>query len=161
LGWHPNLTLDRPVLPPEKVSSLVDGSGCFYRLGDFLSRACTGRWRSNEVAAELQAQHGRFIDLVGRPPTVVNSHQHIALFGPVGRVLLDVLGGQTPPPFLRRVREPLAMLRRIPGAKVKRAVLSWRGARLARRSERLGFPGCDTLCGITDPECTADEQFYA
>src|SRR5207245_4026748 len=37
LGWHPNLTLDRPVLAPEQVASLVDGSGCFYRLGDFLS----------------------------------------------------------------------------------------------------------------------------
>src|SRR5439155_14938447 len=161
LGWHPNLTLDAPILPAAHVPSLVDVSGCFHPLRAFLTRAFTGRLRVDEVAAEFRAQYERFIDLVGRPPSLVNSHQHVALFGPVGDVLLEVLRDQVPTPFVRRVREPIAMLWRIPGAKVKRAVLSYRGAKLARRSERLGFPGCDTLCGITDPDCTADEAFYA
>lgn len=160
LGWHPNLTLDRPILPPEQVPTLVDGTGRFYGLGAFLWRACNGRLQADEVASELRAQHLRFIELVGRPPTLVNSHQHVALFGPVGAALLEILRDQVPTPFLRRVREPLRMIWRIPGAKVKRAVLTWRGKQLARRSRRLGFPGCDTLCGITDPEYTADEQFY-
>ena len=161
LGWHPNLTLDSPILPGSQVPSLVDAAGNFHRLGAFLSRACTGRLQVREIAAEFRAQYERFIELVGRPPSVVNSHQHVALFGPVGGALLDVLRDQVPRPFLRRVHEPATMLWRIPGAKTKRAVLSYRGGRLARRSERLGFPGCDVLCGITDPEYTADEAFYA
>jgi predicted glycoside hydrolase/deacetylase ChbG (UPF0249 family) len=161
LGWHPNLTLDSPILPPEQVQSLVDSAGCFYSLGAFLSRACTGRLRADEVAAEFRAQYERFIDLVGRPPSLVNSHQHVALFGPVGGALLEVLRDQVPKPFVRRVRESAVMLWRISGAKIKRAVLAYRGGRLARRSRRLGFPGCDQLCGITDPECTADEALYS
>src|SRR4029077_19939109 len=112
-----------------------------------LSRACTGRLRSKEIAAEFRAQYERFIELVGRPPSLLNSHQHVALFGPVGGMLLEVLKDQVPRPFVRRVREPATMVWSIPGAKIKRAVLSFRGARLARRSERLGFPGCEVLCG--------------
>src|SRR5205807_524736 len=108
-------------------------------------RARTGRLRAEEIAAEFRAQRARFVELVGRPPTVVNSHQHVALFGPVGRVLLDVLADQAPRPFVRRVWEPARMVWRIPGAKVKRAVLAARGGRLARRAERLGFPGCEAL----------------
>lgn len=161
LGWHPNLTLDSPILPPAQVHSLIDTAGRFFPLSTFLWRASTGQLRADEVAAEFRAQYDRFIDLVGRPPTLVNSHQHVALFRPVGGVLLEVLREQTPKPFLRRVHEPAAMLCHVPGAKLKRAVLSYRGGRLARRSERLGFPGCDVLCGITDPECTADEAFYS
>ena len=34
LGWHPNLTLDAPVLPAAQVPSLVDGQGRFRPLGD-------------------------------------------------------------------------------------------------------------------------------
>lgn len=161
LGWHPNLTLDSPILPPARVQSLIDAAGRFHTLRTFLQRACTGRLRADEVAAELGAQYERFFDLAGRPPSLVNSHQHVALFGPVGSVLLDVLREQAPKPFVRRVREPVRMLWRIPGARLKRAVLSYCGAKLARRSERLGFPGCDVLCGITDPEWTADEAFYS
>jgi predicted glycoside hydrolase/deacetylase ChbG (UPF0249 family) len=161
LGWHPNLTLDSPILPATEVPSLVDASGRFRPLGAFLARACTGRLQTDEIEAEFRAQYERFVDLVGRPPSLVNSHQHVALFGPVGGALLNVLRYQVPKPFLRRVREPAGMLWRVPGAKVKRAVLSFRGARLARRSDGLYFPGCDMLCGITDPECTADEAFYS
>ena len=161
LGWHPSLTLDPPVAPASRVPSLVGPDGCLWPLGKFLLRLLTGYVRASEVMAELRAQYDRFVELVGHAPTLVNSHQHATLFGPVGGALLDVLRDQTPKPFLRRVREAAAMLWRIPGAKIKRAVLSYRGARLARRSERLGFPGCDVLCGITDPACTADEAFYS
>src|SRR5262245_11524232 len=116
LGWHPNLTLDRPILPPAQIPTLVGPAGCFHPLGTFLSRACTGRLRAAEVAAEFRAQYDRFVELIGRSPSLVNSHQHVALFGPVGDALLDVLHEQTPQPFLRRVRESIFTLRRIPGA---------------------------------------------
>jgi predicted glycoside hydrolase/deacetylase ChbG (UPF0249 family) len=161
VGWHPCLTLDRPILPPKQIPSLVDGTGRFWTLGRFLRRICTGRVRRAEAAAEFRAQYDRFCELVGRPPLAVNSHQHVSVFPPVGGALLDVLVERAPRPYFRRVRESAATLARVPGAKLKRTVLTLLGRRLARRSKRLGLPGCSTLIGITDPPCVADERFYA
>src|SRR2546430_12322741 len=38
LGWHPCLTLDRPVLSPAIVSSLLDSECRFWSLGTFVQR---------------------------------------------------------------------------------------------------------------------------
>jgi predicted glycoside hydrolase/deacetylase ChbG (UPF0249 family) len=160
LGWHPCLTMDPPVLPAGRVPSLVGGDGCLHPLGTFLRRVFLGQIHAAEVAAELRAQYDRFLDLVGQPPTVVNSHQHVQLFDPVGPVLLDLLQRRRPLPYVRRVREPWRMLLRVPGARVKRAFLSAFGRRDARRQERAGFPGNDWLAGITDPPCVTDTDFF-
>jgi predicted glycoside hydrolase/deacetylase ChbG (UPF0249 family) len=159
VGWHPCLTLDRPILPPSRVPSLVGPDGNFWPLGPFLVRALLGRLRAEEVRAELRAQYRRFHDLVGHPPCIVNSHQHTQLFGPVGRELLDLLGRRHRLPYLRRVQEPWSMLAAIPGARLKRGLLSFLGRRQARRQDRCGFPGNDWLAGITDPPYVADDDF--
>jgi predicted glycoside hydrolase/deacetylase ChbG (UPF0249 family) len=159
VGWHPCLTLDRPVLPAARVPSLVGPDGCFWPLGAFLTRSLTGRLRGEEVRAELRAQYRRFHDLVGRPPAVVNAHQHIQLFPPVGAALLELLGRCNRLPYLRRIREPWALLAQVPGARLKRGVLGLLGRRQARRQDRLGFPGNDWLAGITDPPCVEDPDF--
>jgi chitin disaccharide deacetylase len=160
LGWHPNLTLDRPIADPDRVPSLVDRSGRFLSLNRFLVRASSGLIRADHVALELQAQYDQFCRLVGHVPRLVNSHQHVAAFGPVGSALLDILERQIPKPFVRRIGEPLTTLRQVPGARFKRFVLARRGRRLAAESRRRGFPGCDLLAGITDPHCVFDEQFF-
>ena len=160
LGWHPNLTLDRPILPAGEVPSLVRPDGTFWPLGAFMRRSLLGRMKPAEVAAELAAQHRRFVDLVGAPPRVVNSHQHASLFRPMTRVLLDFLAARPDRPFVRRVREPWRLLARVPGARVKRLVLGRLGRRQARELGRAGFPGCDWLIGITDPPCTTDDRFW-
>ena len=160
LGWHPNLTLDRPVSDPEQIPSLVDHSGRFWTLSRFLRGALFGRIRARDVALELQAQYDRFCQLVGHVPRLVNSHQHVAAFGPVGSVLLDILENQIPKPFVRRIGESFSTLWRVPGARFKRLVLSHRGRRLADESHRRGFPGCDLLAGITDPHCVFDDHFF-
>ncbi|MFO0807013.1 MAG: ChbG/HpnK family deacetylase [Gemmataceae bacterium] len=159
LGWHPCLTLDAPLLPATDVPSLVDGEGNFWRLGAFLRRIMTGRIRAREVAAEFTAQYQRFVELVGRPPTVINSHQHVALFPPVGSALLHVLDPQQPRPFFRNNRESSTTLTQVPGARLKRSVLSTLGHRLGRRTARLGYAGCDVFLGVTDPANVADERF--
>src|SRR5262245_48428647 len=56
LGWHPCLTLDRPVLPACRVPSLVDRDGRFWQLAPFLTRLALGRIRPRNVEAELAAQ---------------------------------------------------------------------------------------------------------
>src|SRR5205807_1556815 len=101
LGWHPCLTLDRPVLPAAAVPTLVE-DGRFLPLGAFLRRLCLGAIDPEQVAAELHAQYQRFLDLVGHPPTVINAHHHVQVFPPVGRILLDLLARQRPLPYFRR-----------------------------------------------------------
>jgi predicted glycoside hydrolase/deacetylase ChbG (UPF0249 family) len=159
LGWHPCLTLDGPVLPAGQVPSLVRPDGRFWPLGGLLSRLYRGLVRPAEIEAELRAQYRRFLDLVGRPPPTVNAHHHVHVFPPVGAVLRRVLADQRPLPFLRRVREPWAMLTQVPGARGKRAFLTLLGRREARRCRRAGFPGNDALAGITDPPWVADPDY--
>jgi predicted glycoside hydrolase/deacetylase ChbG (UPF0249 family) len=159
LGWHPCLTLDRPVLPAAAVPSLVGSDGAFLPLGHFLRRLSQGGVAADEVAAELHAQYQRFRDLVGHAPTVVNAHHHVQVFAPVGEALLELLGRQRPLPYFRRLRESWRSLVCVPGARGKRGVLSWLGGRLARRQRRAGFPGNDRLAGISNPAHVTDPRF--
>jgi chitin disaccharide deacetylase len=160
LGWHPALTLDRPILAPEKVPSLVDSSGRFHSLGRFLRNSILGLVRPAEVFAEFAAQHERFVELIGHPPLLVNSHQHASLFRPANIALHELLLMLPERPFVRRVREPWPLLAEIPGARIKRLVLNRRGRKQADNLERDGFPGCDWLLGTTDPRCATRPDFF-
>jgi predicted glycoside hydrolase/deacetylase ChbG (UPF0249 family) len=160
LGWHPNLTLDRPIRPPAEVPSLVRPDGTFWPLSAFLRRVCLGRVRATDVMAEWRAQYWRFVELVGRPPDVVNSHQHVSLFRPCDDALMEVLTGQAERPYVRRVVERWNTLVRVPGARFKRAMLTALGRRAAMRAAGFGFPGNDWLAGVTDPACVADGRFW-
>lgn len=159
LGWHPCLTLDAPVLPPSQVPSLVGKNGRFRALGAFLARLLLGRIRATEIEAELTAQYHRFRDLVGKPPTLVNTHHHVQVFPPIGRILRRVLQSVRPRPYVRCVREPWRLLRAVPGARVKRLVLSGLGRGQARHLQRDEFPGNDWLAGITNPANVWDPDF--
>jgi chitin disaccharide deacetylase len=156
LGWHACLTLDRPVLPPNRVRTLVRPDGRFHPLGGFLRRLLLGRVAAAEVEAELAAQLRRFLDLVGRPPGLVNGHHHVHLFPPVATALMKLLGGVRPVPYFRRVREPWAGLARFPGALPKRAFLGLCGRRAARALAAAGFPGNDWLALVSDPPFRAN-----
>lgn len=159
VGWHPCLTLDRPIMPATRVPSLVNEAGRFHPLGQFIRRLWLGRICAAQVRAELRAQHQRFRDLVGHPPTLVNSHHHIQVFGLIGMILRDVLRANRPRPYFRRVWEPPVALARVPGARIKRAFLSALGRTGAQQQRRQGFPGNDSLAGITDPPCVEDPRF--
>lgn len=160
LGWHPCLTLDSPLTPTHRVASLVGPGGRFWPLGPFLRRLLTGRIRAADVRIELQAQYERFCELVGEPPRVVNSHQHVALFPPVGSILLELLQQCLRLVYLRRVREPWPWLATVPGARLKRAVLNWFGRRQAGRQASAGYPGADWLAGLADPSTAGDSDYF-
>ncbi len=161
LGWHPCLTLDFPVLPRAEVPSLVRPDGRFHGLGELLKRLVLGEVRRADVEAELRAQYRRFVDLVGTPPGNVNAHHHTHVFRPIGDALRRVLRDTCPGTFVRRVIEPLRTLWGVPGARVKRVVLTRLGRCAARRQHTDGMPGCDALLGITDPPCVRDPNFFA
>jgi predicted glycoside hydrolase/deacetylase ChbG (UPF0249 family) len=161
LGWHPCLTLDAPVLPPERVPSLVGPDDRFPRLGRFLRRVALGRVRTDEVEAEFAAQYRRFAGLTGFAPANVNAHHHAHVFRPVGDALARVLAKEGARPFVRRVVEPIGSMLRVPGARVKRAFLDRLGRRAARRQHAAGLPGSETLAGITDPPFVRAPDFFA
>lgn len=161
LGWHANLTLDRPILAPHAVPSLVDpATGMFWPLDAFLWRWATGRIDAAEVEREWMAQWNRFCDLVGRPPDVVNSHQHVAIFNGPSQALLSVLKQSGHRPFVRRVSESFRSVWACRNARVKRSVLSIFGARQATKLRRAGYPGCESLAGIANHNAGINAAFY-
>jgi predicted glycoside hydrolase/deacetylase ChbG (UPF0249 family) len=160
MGWHPCLTMDPPCAGASRVSSLVGPDGCLWPLRQFLPRLLLGRIRPQEIEREFRAQYERFRELVGRPPALVNAHQHVALFPPVGPILRRVLAGQRPLPYMRRVREPWKMLKDVRGARVKRLALTSLGRLESLGQDRMGFPGHDWLAGITDPPWVKDAEFF-
>ena len=151
LGWHPNLTLDRPITPRRRVPSLVRGDGSFHSLGSFLIRLGLGLVRRDDLETELRAQFHRYLELVGTTPTLVNSHQHVAVFPPVREVLIDLLAPLRPVPYLRAVVEPAGMWWRVAGARFKRLVLTWFGRVAMQRASRSDLFGADCLLGLTNP----------
>jgi predicted glycoside hydrolase/deacetylase ChbG (UPF0249 family) len=161
LGWHPCLTLDRPLLPPHQVPSLVCADGSFYPLRPFLCRLFLGLLRSSEIAIELKAQYLRFRELVGAWPAFVNGQHHAHVFAPVHAVLAELLSRQNPLPYVRRMRESWRVLLHVPGARIKRVFLSAIGRAATRRFDRAGFPGNDSLAGVTDPVWVRDGQYLA
>ena len=160
LGWHPNLTLDFPVAPPSQIPSLIRPDGALWPLKSFLKRWFFGLVNPRDIETELQHQLQRFIELVGYPPTLVNFHQHLGLFAPVGEILLRTLAGLRVKPYVRRIQEPWPLWRKLPGARLKRAFLGLLGRRLSRYQEAHGFPGNDWLAGITSPPCVTDPEFF-
>ncbi|HYV38979.1 MAG TPA: ChbG/HpnK family deacetylase [Gemmataceae bacterium] len=161
LGWHPNLTLDAPVLPAVRVPSLTGPDGNFWPLHAFLRRWLIGRLRAEEIELELEAQLERFRELTWQDPTIVNTHQHVAVFPPVGQILFDVLQQNDCRPLVRKVRERWSTLVRVPGARIKRLLLNGLGRRLAAVQDARQFPCNDWLAGITDPQWVRRPDFFA
>lgn len=85
VGLHLTLTAGRPVLPPEKVPSLVGPDGRFVK--DF--NRLVLKARRNEVRAEWEAQI-RAMKALGRTPTHLDSHHNVHAFPPFTRIAIDL-----------------------------------------------------------------------
>jgi len=85
-GVHLVFSAGRPLLPPEKVPSLVDSQGLFLTQEALLAKA--ERVSQEELKAEFKAQIERFRTLVGREPDHLDCHHFVHVH----------------PPFLRRLR---------------------------------------------------------
>lgn len=71
IGLHVALTGGRTTLDPSAVPSLVDARGSQPAKPDGLGGAVP-----SEVAAEVEAQFARFVEVFGRKPTHLDSHHH-------------------------------------------------------------------------------------
>ena len=89
VGCHVVLVDGEPVLPPEKVPSLVDArTGHFPNsLTTFLLRLFTGRIRAEEIEAEAAAQIS-LLQQRGVRLTHIDTHKHAHIFSAVLRPVL-------------------------------------------------------------------------
>lgn len=81
LGLHVNLTLGTPLT---RGRSLVSAEGRFVRD----ARRSAARADARDVEREVEAQIARFLSLVRRPPTHLDTHHHVGLLPPVREVVL-------------------------------------------------------------------------
>jgi predicted glycoside hydrolase/deacetylase ChbG (UPF0249 family) len=108
LGLHINLSFGHPVLPPTAVASLVGTDGRFFSGAGLLN--AMKRFRKDHVRWEVEAQFARFVQLAGRPPDHLDSHQYLACLQPdVFAAMLEVAGAahiplRDPSDFLDRCR---------------------------------------------------------
>ncbi|MEW8977111.1 MAG: ChbG/HpnK family deacetylase [Symbiobacterium sp.] len=86
VGLHLNLTTGAPVLPAAAVPSLVGPEGRFQRSLVRLLR----RVRPAEAEREWSAQLERFVALVGRLPTHLDTHRYLQAYPPLCRAMLAV-----------------------------------------------------------------------
>lgn len=74
VGVHLVLTYGRPLTPAERVPSLVGPDGRFPRVSDLLR---TGRPKTEEALVEYRAQYARARDLLGQPPSHLDTHHWV------------------------------------------------------------------------------------
>ena len=80
LGVHLTLTAGAPLLPAEKIPTLVNANGAFYAREAFIKRLA--QIDPDEALAEWRAQVDKFIQITGRKPDHLDSHHHSSYFTP-------------------------------------------------------------------------------
>jgi chitin disaccharide deacetylase len=78
-GVHLNLVKGKPLLPTEKIRSLVDNKGIFYTLPRFTIRLVSGGVSMTEAENELRSQIEKVI-ASGLKVTHLDSHRHFHVF---------------------------------------------------------------------------------
>ena len=103
LGVHLVLTSGKPVLPLERIRSLVDSDGRFLRPNAFVGRLAF--IDPAEARLEWRAQIEKFKHAAGHEPTHLDSHHHSSYFSEaLFRVMLELAADYGVP-----IRMPLAM----------------------------------------------------
>jgi hypothetical protein len=85
VGLHVNLTLGVPL---RRAKSLVGSDGRFVRD----ARRAAARAETKDVEHEIEAQIDRFVELMGRAPTHLDSHHHVGMYSPVREAFLAAAG---------------------------------------------------------------------
>ncbi len=79
VGVHLNLTHGAPILPPERVHTLVDHNGYFFRRRPFLQRLLLGQISMIQVYEEFRAQIDKVI-AAGISPSHIDSHESVYMY---------------------------------------------------------------------------------
>ena len=97
VGVHLNLTHGMPILPQDRVHTLVDENGYFFRRRPFLQRLILGQISMIQVYEEFRAQIDKVIG-AGIEPSHIDSHESVYMY----------------PDLFFKVVRPIARLYRLP-----------------------------------------------
>lgn len=90
VGVHLTLVDGRPVLPPEKIPSLVTDAGAFLPdHGVFVKSYLQGKIDKQDIRRELSAQMDKVLK-AGITPTHVDSHQHMHMLPGIFALVLEM-----------------------------------------------------------------------
>lgn len=90
IGIHLCLLEERPILPKEKIPSLVDENGCFFKSYiQFLARFCLKKIRLSEIEEELDAQIQKVLSAQIQP-THLDSHRHLHLLPEIFNIVVKL-----------------------------------------------------------------------
>jgi predicted glycoside hydrolase/deacetylase ChbG (UPF0249 family) len=89
LGVHLNLTTGRPLLPPDRVPTLVDEAGFFFSPSRLVGRISTGQTDKGDILRELGAQI-EFCYGEGLRLTHLDTHSLTHAFPPLGSLVLQL-----------------------------------------------------------------------
>lgn len=158
VGLHLVLLEERPVLPPEQISGLVDSAGRMRRdlVRLAFELAASARLRS-QLRKEIEAQFAAFIS-TGLRLDHVNVHKHYHLHPLVAREVIAV-ARRFGRPAVRVPAEPLSVVRRVECRRASAVSLAIACcARLLRSQvQQAGLLGPDAVFGLTwSGEFTAD-----
>ena len=110
MGVHLVLTMGRPILSREVVSSITDENGNFFKYTPFVEHL--SGLNIDEVKAEWHAQVEAFIRAAGRKPTHLDSHHHSSYFSAgLFRAMLELAKEYGCPirfPFSHNIEKELA-----------------------------------------------------
>jgi predicted glycoside hydrolase/deacetylase ChbG (UPF0249 family) len=142
LGVHLEMYRGEPVLPVDRVRSLVGDDGAFLGSSSAIIRRLVNRGLDlAELEAEFRAQIER-VKEAGISPTHLDSEKHLHLWPSVFDVVCG-LACEFKIPYVRVVREPFS-LNPIP---IGLSVLSTRNARVA---QRRGLSTPDGTIGVAE-----------
>lgn len=155
LGLHLTLT-GRAAAPlvARRSSGLVDRSGAFHGLPQLAIRCAARRVDDRAVEDEVRAQAEKFSATFGRAPTHVDGHHHAHQLPVISAVVAEMASRGELPRRIRLTVEPRA-LRKVPGARARRAVIHGLGHRAAMEfhSARAIVP--DGFFGVLSAEMLA------
>ena len=80
IGVHLVLTAGNPLLPPEKITTLVREDGSFLRQDDLVRKIT--QVNLEQVSAEWHAQVEKYLKVTGHAPDHLDSHHHSSYFTP-------------------------------------------------------------------------------
>jgi predicted glycoside hydrolase/deacetylase ChbG (UPF0249 family) len=114
--------------------------------------AWTGRVEAGRVLDELRLQWQRFLDVVGRSPSHLDSHQHVHQLPGVRRAVLEFLDGLPAGerPYVRTCVERRRTILRRNVNTVRALAFAWTGAKLARGLRERGIATNDGFSGVYD-----------
>jgi chitin disaccharide deacetylase len=133
----------------------VFGNGNFASL---LARSYSGRISHNDVTSEFFRQWDNFVRVVGRPPSHIDSHQHIhqlpGVLGPLLSAIKEV--GGSSPPYVRTCNEKADTIWKRGVSSSRAGLFALAGHRLEKLARKNGLRVNNGFSGIYDFETTRD-----